>query len=613
MNIKQEIISYISSKETSGAVLITGKWGSGKTYYLKQIATEINNNINYYMVFVSLFGVESPEMLDSKVKQAVFLSGINKLSEKNQRKLSSVKNGISSLFSHLEDYISLAKSANTMLSFNLLDFISVEKEVPCICKNDESKMNIVKKELILVFDDLERCKMDTVSLLGVINEYSEDRKIKTIIIANEEKIEDDSGKYTLFKEKVIQRTLKYIPNYSFIITEIVKDYDEMREGYQDFLLDNIKTIITVFSESGYDNLRSLKSVIIDFERIYDALIRIGVSSVDIQDLLYKFCAVMFENKSGHYIKDDKLNLYMAYDGNRDITSENNGEMIKQNKIEDKYKENTFYSIPFAIKKWIVDGEWSEQELIDEINRKNDVINYTPAERFLNSYFWDLDQEIINIGLPAALNDAYNGNLASDQLLTLLKYIHSLKQYGVDIPCSIDYTKINNGLDVRISRIKEQQIEEPQRHTFVEGSQIDAEAFVINQRIENLDKKIMGIKNYNILMDFFEGNDIQSSVQIRNKVVDIFDKKMKDCFYTSFIRSGNYRKREMASVLLSTDFYSEYYCDYGDIQITFDNLNELLRDLQERIDEEGDCMSRAILNQFITLLKNTIIEKTPSNE
>ena len=89
--------------------------------------------------------------------------------------------------------------------------------------------------------------------------------------------------------------------------------------------------------------------------------------------------------------------------------------------------------------------------------------------------------------------------------------------------------------------------------------------------------------------------------------------MKDCFYTSFIRSGNYRKREMASVLLSTDFYSEYYCDYGDIQITFDNLNELLRDLQERIDEEGDCMSRAILNQFITLLKNTIIEKTPSNE
>lgn len=273
MNIKQEIISYISSKETSGAVLITGKWGSGKTYYLKQIATEINNNINYYMVFVSLFGVESPEMLDPKVKQAVFLSGINKLSEKNQRKLSSVKNGISSLFSHLEDYISLAKSANTMLSFNLLDFISVEKEVPCICKNDESKMNIVKKELILVFDDLERCKMDTVSLLGVINEYSEDREIKTIIIANEEKIEDDSGKYTLFKEKVIQRTLKYIPDYSFIITEIVKDYDEMREGYQDFLLDNIKTIITVFSESGYDNLRSLKSVIIDFERIYDVLIR----------------------------------------------------------------------------------------------------------------------------------------------------------------------------------------------------------------------------------------------------------------------------------------------------------------------------------------------------
>lgn len=35
MDIGKDILTFIRRKEETGALLITGKWGSGKTYYLK--------------------------------------------------------------------------------------------------------------------------------------------------------------------------------------------------------------------------------------------------------------------------------------------------------------------------------------------------------------------------------------------------------------------------------------------------------------------------------------------------------------------------------------------------------------------------------------------------
>lgn len=42
MDIKDEIINFIERKEETGALLITGKWGSGKTFYIKNLVEEFN-------------------------------------------------------------------------------------------------------------------------------------------------------------------------------------------------------------------------------------------------------------------------------------------------------------------------------------------------------------------------------------------------------------------------------------------------------------------------------------------------------------------------------------------------------------------------------------------
>ena len=70
MDAKQEVESYIGTKEIPGALLLTGEWGCGKTYLIKEIANEYKENKEFIFVIVSLFGVESVAELQEKVNKA---------------------------------------------------------------------------------------------------------------------------------------------------------------------------------------------------------------------------------------------------------------------------------------------------------------------------------------------------------------------------------------------------------------------------------------------------------------------------------------------------------------------------------------------------------------
>lgn len=47
MNVTSEIKSYIELKETCGALLLTGKWGCGKSYIMHQLADSLNGEDQY--------------------------------------------------------------------------------------------------------------------------------------------------------------------------------------------------------------------------------------------------------------------------------------------------------------------------------------------------------------------------------------------------------------------------------------------------------------------------------------------------------------------------------------------------------------------------------------
>lgn len=82
------------------------------------------------------------------------------------------------------------------------------------------KKNFNEKTIVLIFDDFERCGINVVDLLGFINEYCENMKLKVILVANEEKINNNddlnsnaiansNNSYATIKEKIISRTIHY--------------------------------------------------------------------------------------------------------------------------------------------------------------------------------------------------------------------------------------------------------------------------------------------------------------------------------------------------------------------------------------------------------------------
>ena len=68
MNIKNEIIEFINAEESNGALLITGQWGCGKSYLVKKIVKDLDEEGQYAIAVVSLFGVDSIASLNATVR-----------------------------------------------------------------------------------------------------------------------------------------------------------------------------------------------------------------------------------------------------------------------------------------------------------------------------------------------------------------------------------------------------------------------------------------------------------------------------------------------------------------------------------------------------------------
>ena len=169
MDARKEIMEFISRKEKNGALLLTGKWGCGKTYLIRQIGDALNKEAQYAVVLVSLFGIDSIQGIARKVKESVFriMMGTEEQDEKKAwgKKAKSVLSSVTAILGEFSNY---AKGLNTALSINPYDLVVVSSQISC-----RQNGGITKKELVLVFDDFERSKIDKIELLGVINDYCE--------------------------------------------------------------------------------------------------------------------------------------------------------------------------------------------------------------------------------------------------------------------------------------------------------------------------------------------------------------------------------------------------------------------------------------------------------
>nr|WP_171047031.1 hypothetical protein [Pedobacter ureilyticus] len=242
--------------KTTGALLVTGDWGSGKTYYMKNVLfPQIEANTKMTPIIVSLYGVTDKNSIANKVLFA-YLDKVGKNSP-----LSAA---------------TLAKGAHKALeSFTWLKkFVDVNKLF--VGSGEDLFRLLPKDDLLICFDDLERLsdKINNEDFLGMVNELVENKGNKVIIIANEGVI--DGG--IKFKEKTIEKTIHFTNDLSSIFDTIVANYE--KADFKQYLSQNKDFILSTLDPKHeneqetarlrvlFSNIRTLKFAIEHFNYVF---------------------------------------------------------------------------------------------------------------------------------------------------------------------------------------------------------------------------------------------------------------------------------------------------------------------------------------------------------
>lgn len=569
MNIKEEIKDYIFRKELTGALLLTGEWGCGKSYLVKEIAKELNENKRAAVAVISLFGLDSVATINHRVKEEYFnlaFGSVGKAVKKVSKGISTVaKDGLAVANAATDGLPGLgaaSQGVSAIMSYDLFGFISVKNTVG---KGRNSH------NFVLIFDDLERCNITPKDLLGAINEYVENKQIKVIIVAEEGKITSD--KYKEYKEKLISRTLRMRADYQILITNIIKKYSQTAKGYSQFLIENRNLIIQAFCESKTNNLRIVRTILSDFERIYEAWKETEVKTDNLKWVLYTFaCEVFLSKMPPAEEKHQEKGIDYFLIGRE-------GEQYK-----DKGKNNSYF---ISVSQWIYDGVWVEErfkrELVEKYGEKKYISDF--AANFISGNFWGLDQDDIDKGLPKALDLAYDGALSANELIWLISRIHSLKAFGVALPIQIDYGKMQIGLEKRIERLKNGDIEEPRCSTFATQDQIDPEARHFYKQVKSLDERRVIWENRIIVWNYLCGDG-----SIRdNLILDSFDNNLFEHFIKHYGRAKNYTKRDFGRFLCQWTFDDKHYSTEADLATTKSNIMKLIEWLDTQKSEDTITM------------------------
>ena len=378
------MLEYIEEDKYKSAILINGEWGSGKTFFIteklsKVIKDRIKNEGKY--IYVSLYGVGNVEELSNKLYSEICSETLVKLSGVEKEKIDTGIKWIPKLL-YFTKFIPFIKNYNSIKKI----MAPIIKEIAKI------------KKCVVVFDDIERCKIDIYELFGYINELVEHNEVKAILVANEKKITDkenkdgEINKYDEIKEKLVGITIMYKPEFNLSYEHIIDTY--LKEANLKEYLKNEKQktlILKEFYEKEEYNLRTLIYLITMYKKIFSLLedIEFDKNYVEIhmENILKYSTYISLELK----IKNKLENL--EFTENKEIENiyfkDNSQKILYGYKFINDYFQ-TGYLNEEKIKKILLD-EMRERKKIDEKVKENEKLSFNK----LYGNWWKLEDEEVN--------------------------------------------------------------------------------------------------------------------------------------------------------------------------------------------------------------------------
>ncbi|EPN5406791.1 P-loop NTPase fold protein [Vibrio cholerae] len=284
-HIKDNLLHYLELNNPEYAFLISGDWGVGKTFFIDSFIKE--NSETQRIVKVSLFGLSSSSQIDQRIFQELHPI----LGSKPARFMGNLLKGAISLGFKVDIDSDGSPDSTINTKFDKFDLTEYFSE-----KNGK------QKEIVLVFDDLERTGIPLGEVLGFINYLVEISSIKVILVANEQVLleKDNAELYKKFKEKVIGKTFEVKHDIDEFLSNLLKD-----KNFED---DEFHIIKEVYEKSKYKNLRKIKQSLSDFEF---ATSQIDDNFLDCnefrKDFLRIYLALSLEIKRGDLDKEDLSN------------------------------------------------------------------------------------------------------------------------------------------------------------------------------------------------------------------------------------------------------------------------------------------------------------------
>ncbi len=249
--IEKYLLEHYFELATPGfAVLLTGEWGCGKTWFIEQILNRLNKK--KYARF-SIAGCKTTSDLNNQLFAAY-----------------GIKNA------------KFAKYVNGAISAGAPAFIAEKVAVAVNAGKALFIEKFIKSNAVVVIDDLERSDLPTPVLIGYINDLVEQRKCSVILIANLEKLEKKNKGFAEVKEKIIGKVYT-------VETEV---HSAVRHFYQNMSMENlslddaIRCVEVVFQNTGH-NIRAINYAFSDFKQLYNSSASMQKLGADDKELVIR--------------------------------------------------------------------------------------------------------------------------------------------------------------------------------------------------------------------------------------------------------------------------------------------------------------------------------------
>jgi hypothetical protein len=596
-NIKSIFKDYLIIENTNYALLLNGNWGSGKSFFWRNSLTKIVEQNGYNYIYISLNGISKIETLE----HVLFLKLLPIIGKKEDGLLKNTTTLVTNVLNKVSTHY-LKTSISDIFKGVSIDAFNFSKYIIC-------------------FDDLERSQIPIKEVLGFINNYVEHKNLKTIILADENQINNPDDKtYDNIKEKLIGRTLNFKLEIKETLPELLKNYNTNNSKYYTFLTtyeDYIKDILIEYKQQ---NLRTISFCLEILAKIYPIILE--ENEKFIKEMILFSIIITIEFKNGKITsKDfDKFEEFAGYNRFTLITesimrsakkNELNSEKIKTKK--DEFKETYLgkrlgeYHFYPSIYSFILSGYLNEENLKEQLVSKNksefgtpESTAYTKLVNYNFRMLSDNDFEKLYIEVKDFAEKGSYSLYEYSHIANIYYYFEKNKLVNLTTQEITDF--ILTGL---LESAKQKQIDQNEFDNlfhFKEENTLVEDIKETIRKLHNDIKKEQDIEKSNILIECIKNNNL-------NLIRELFDKFNYSSELFLYINSQLlFQEIIKTENLMIESFIRLIHTRYKSTNIgeyLYDDIN-VLNDLKERL--ESYLVENKITKPLRRFIVNNLIEE-----